>query len=964
MIWQQIRALLVKNWILQRRNIWSTLVQALIPVLIVSLIGVFQIIINNELARFNDQMQAQDFSPYYLGDITPKNGSLSGLPYFYFVVKNNKQSSDIGRRTIDGKLGGLLAQTQNISLPFYRFPIFKRFSTLTDLNFRLYEQHNYWRELLQDRDGIQPKLSKAQRKIALEIAQNALLSRNFTSLIPQGAFVFNDYQKKSGAGNFKADITLMPAGRYGGWFPSIDPKSGRMSIFQLAYPEADRIGSELNLINNALLRDFVRVNIQNSSSIPSIKTYYQGMPEKSAPSFDLGSVAGAYLLCFAVSFMLPVFVTNIVVDKEDKILMMMRMSGLDIKVYWLVSYVYNMLSYLLVFGLTWLTGFLFSMKVFTETSWVVILVSFLLWGNVLISLSFLLSTVFNSARSSSIVSYFLIIASVIVSNLLNATVFMNSTPPLWWFILWPPFAFYRLIFIISDACINLLCLTSRSLIDGTVNGARTANGSEDSLTLTSATQFSTILLIMLVQSVVMFVLSWYIYEILPKEYGVQRNWLFPFEGVFGWRSGSKLQTQQQSQSLPGSASVLIEEQSDIGGESDLLLMDEDVRRERDHVLNDGDSVESSLIINGLTKRYAGCEDVALKPFYLRMAKGEVFGLLGANGAAKTTLISCLTGLLQPSGGNAFYDNMQLDIVNDMVQIQKSIGVCMQFDVYYSKLSCEEHLIFFAGLKGVPQSQLKAKVSQVLDIVGLLSDRHKLAKQLSGGMRRRLSLAIALIGDPQVLFLDEPSSGLDIVTRRHLWEVFSLVYEARRASSDPLTVILTTHNIDEADRLCNRVGIMSHGQLNCIGAPDYLKQKFSVGHTLTLNVARLSSEQSSSGLSDFELADFVVEAVEGAICPHLSTHCNSALYSFTSRRFRYQMPIVSCGSILKVSIIPKTDIDGAQSIQWSSAMSLMAKAKESRLALKAGRELNFTILDYEITETSLQDVFIKVLKDVD
>lgn len=78
------------------------------------------------------------------------------------------------------------------------------------------------------------------------------------------------------------------------------------------------------------------------------------------------------------------------------------------------------------------------------------------------------------------------------------------------------------------------------------------------------------------------------------------------------------------------------------------------------------------------------------------------------------------------------------------------------------------------------------------------------------MRRRLSLAIALIGDPRVLFLDEPSSGLDIVTRRHLWEVFSLVYEARRASSDPLTVILTTHNIDEADRLCNRVGIMSHG----------------------------------------------------------------------------------------------------------------------------------------------------------
>lgn len=90
---------------------------------------------------------------------------------------------------------------------------------------------------------------------------------------------------------------------------------------------------------------------------------------------------------------------------------------------------------------------------------------------------------------------------------------------------------------------------------------------------------------------------------------------------------------------------MIEEQSDSGGESDLLLMDEDVRRERDHVLNDGDSVESSLIINGLTKRYAGCEDVALKPFYLRMAKGEVFGLLGANGAAKTTLISCLTGLL-------------------------------------------------------------------------------------------------------------------------------------------------------------------------------------------------------------------------------------------------------------------------------------------------------------------------------
>jgi ABC-type multidrug transport system ATPase subunit len=193
----------------------------------------------------------------------------------------------------------------------------------------------------------------------------------------------------------------------------------------------------------------------------------------------------------------------------------------------------------------------------------------------------------------------------------------------------------------------------------------------------------------------------------------------------------------------------------------------------------------------------------------------------------------------------------------MDDILANIGVCPQFDIFYPDLSCREHLLFYARLKGLAGKAEQLHVNEILTSVGLTQAANRQAKALSGGMRRRLSMGIALIGRPRLLFLDEPTTGLDPLTRRQLWDVFLQIREDRRSGHQArpdsatgkgksledggLSIVLTTHAMDEADVLCDRIGIMSNGQLKCIGPQEYLKQKFSIHYALTVDVEVLHQE---------------------------------------------------------------------------------------------------------------------------
>ena len=223
-------------------------------------------------------------------------------------------------------------------------------------------------------------------------------------------------------------------------------------------------------------------------------------------------------------------------------------------------------------------------------------------------------------------------------------------------------------------------------------------------------------------------------------------------------------------------------------------------------------------------------------------RGRVTSLLGHNGAGKTTTISVLTGLLRGDGGRgrAFVDGA--DVETEMERARASMGVCPQFDVLWPTLTVREHLRLFARFRGIPASLAGVEADEKMAATGLTSKADRRAGTLSGGQRRALSLAIAFIGDPDVVLLDEPTSGMDPKSRRRAWAAIRR-FRARTDAS----VLLTTHFMDEADQLSDRVAIMSRGRLACVGSPLFLKTEFGVGYTLVVDVTSLDRSTTSASV---------------------------------------------------------------------------------------------------------------------
>lgn len=219
-----------------------------------------------------------------------------------------------------------------------------------------------------------------------------------------------------------------------------------------------------------------------------------------------------------------------------------------------------------------------------------------------------------------------------------------------------------------------------------------------------------------------------------------------------------------------------------------------------------------LHIDQLTKRFG--DRLALDRISLQITPGEVYGLLGPNGAGKTTTINLICNLLQPDEGHIY-------IAGEAVSERTKpwVGVTPQRDLLYSSLSCGENLEFLAQIYGVPRSQRRLRIARCLELVGL-SDRAKSpVETLSGGMQRRLSIAAALIHGPKLVILDEPTTGLDVEARFEIWNLI------RQLQQEGITVLLTTHLLDEAERLCQRIGVIRQGRLLAQGTLAELQQRW-------------------------------------------------------------------------------------------------------------------------------------------
>lgn len=227
-------------------------------------------------------------------------------------------------------------------------------------------------------------------------------------------------------------------------------------------------------------------------------------------------------------------------------------------------------------------------------------------------------------------------------------------------------------------------------------------------------------------------------------------------------------------------------------------------------------MEAVIKTEKLTKRFG--DFIAANEITIEVYKGEIFGFLGANGAGKTTAMRMLCGLSKPSSGNASIAGF--DVYRETESIKKNIGYMSQKFSLYDDLTVLENIYFFGGIYGLTDNQLKSKSDELIERLGLEQESSKLVGSLPLGWKQKLSFSVAVLHDPRIVFLDEPTGGVDPLTRRQFW---NLIYEAANRG---LTVFVTTHYMDEAE-YCNRISIMVDGRVEALDTPANLKSTFGV-----------------------------------------------------------------------------------------------------------------------------------------
>uniref|UniRef100_A0A7N6FCH4 ABC transporter domain-containing protein n=1 Tax=Anabas testudineus TaxID=64144 RepID=A0A7N6FCH4_ANATE len=309
--------------------------------------------------------------------------------------------------------------------------------------------------------------------------------------------------------------------------------------------------------------------------------------------------------------------------------------------------------------------------------------------------------------------------------------------------------------------------------------------------------FSTSIIMLYVDAFIYATAAWYIEAVFPGEYGIPRPWYFVFQ--LNYWGGAPLEAGMPIPPAP-------------------------TEQDEDHIEPEPTNLILGVSIRNLVKIYKKGAKLAVNHLNLKFYEGQITSFLGHNGAGKTTTISVLTGLFPPTSGTIYIKGM--DIRHDMDLIRRTLGVCPQHNVLFDILTVEEHVWFYGCLKGLSEAEVKAELDTLLDDVGLLHKRHEQTKNLSGGMQRKLSVAIAFVGGSKVVVLDEPTAGVDPYSRRGIWDLL-LKYRKDR------TIILSTHYMDEAELLGDRIAIISQGELCCCGSPLFLKSRLGSGYYLTV-----------------------------------------------------------------------------------------------------------------------------------
>ncbi|CAI9112242.1 OLC1v1012661C1 [Oldenlandia corymbosa var. corymbosa] len=507
-------------------------------------------------------------------------------------------------------------------------------------------------------------------------------------------------------------------------------------------------------------------------------------------------------------------VHTLVLEKEMKLRQTMTIMGLSNSAYWSSWFIWEgFMAFLTSFFIV-AFGALFQLDLFLKNSIVVVFLLFFLFLVTMVGFAFMISTLLSKSSSSTSVGFALLILGI-AASFLSFLIYDGGVKRryriLWSFFPSNPFGG------------ALYWLSFRGGV-GLNDIAKCLDEDCFSMNYFYAWLGSTFFLWSF--------LAIYLDNVISNSAGVRKQ-LFYFLKPSYWKGREEI-TQVGAGSIAQS--------------SHFRPDDEDVREEEDFVkqsaMQGKIDAEVAVQLRGFAKSYPKTTNLrchrfcfcifcctcktekpfdAVKNFWMNFPKDQLFCLLGPNGAGKSTIISCLTGIIPVTHGDALIYGNSVRSSAGMSRIRRMIGVCAQFDSLWDALSGKDHLQLFASVKGLPPVTHKQEIQQLLAGVDMEKVANVRAKSYSGGTRRRLSLAIALIGDPKLLILDEPTTGMDPITRRRVWDVIENAKNGR-------SIILTTHSMVEADILSDRIGIMAKGRLRCIGTSTMLKSKFGAGYT--------------------------------------------------------------------------------------------------------------------------------------
>ncbi|NXI20838.1 ABCA9 protein, partial [Sterrhoptilus dennistouni] len=499
-------------------------------------------------------------------------------------------------------------------------------------------------------------------------------------------------------------------------------------------------------------------------------------------SLEYSYIMMVSVLCF---FPFMYFLSKNVTREKKQLKMLMKTMGLQDIAFWLSwSLLYSL--YVLIFSCL-LTALMLQEHFYTS-SFPAVLLLFFLYGLACIHLVFMLCSLLRTSKLVSSVGFLIIF----IFGFLSLAVLIEDVPdPLKWFLgLMCPFAF-------NTGIAKIFQLEKYK------TGFTFSNLMDEAYFL-----FSTYILLVF-DSVLYMLLALYFDKILPGKYGIPEPPLFCLKASYWMRS-----RRGSSRDVPR-ATANPEE-----------LLGDDVEPVPPEFLG-----KEAIRLHNIKKVYKKKDKKteALRGLSLNIYEGQITALLGHSGAGKTTLLNVLSGLSFPSEGSATIYNLRLSDTGDREEIRGMVGICPQFNPQFEVLTVKENLKTFAEIKGIKSKEVEQEVQNILELLDISNIQDTQAEKLSGGQKRKLSIGIAMLGNPQVLLLDEPTAGLDPLSRHQVW---SLLREQRAGR----VILFSTQFMDEADILADRKAFISHGRLKCVGSSLFLKKKWGICYHLRIHVS--------------------------------------------------------------------------------------------------------------------------------